>query len=103
MMNIQGKIKMEERGFCLVWNCYNNKSISTYALIWTYKCSSHPTQSADYFPIPTISMKTRLCKAREYWKPIKSPQFVLLAHLVIIATCADLSYKSKVPTQFGAI
>jgi hypothetical protein len=44
---------MKERGFCLVWNCYNNKSISTYALIWAYKCLSHPTQSADYFPIPT--------------------------------------------------
>jgi hypothetical protein len=88
---------MKERGFCLVWNCYNNKSISTD------KCLSHPTQSADYFPIPTISMKIRQSKARDYLKPIKSPQFVLLAHLVIIATCAYLSYKSKVPTPFQAI
>jgi hypothetical protein len=48
-------------------------------------------------------MKIRQCKARDYLKPIKSPQFVLLAHLVIIATCAYLSYKSKVPTQFQAI
>jgi hypothetical protein len=51
---------------------------------------------------PPISLKIRRCKARDL-KPIKSPQFVLLAHLVIIATCADLSYKSKVPTQFQAI